>query len=84
MYKQGNAAEREYFGKTIVACIIKPDRCPFRNSEDIVFGGETIGTMCKSQGLVEMVDKHPVYTLTMRKAPKFFMDKGAKLAPKLI
>ena len=84
MYEKGNAAERKYFGKTIVACIIKPEHCPFGNSEEIRYGGETIGIMCKSEGLVEMIDKHPVYNLTMRKAPRFFIDKKIKLAPELL
>lgn len=79
MYEQGNAAERKYFGKTIVACIIKPENCPFRNSENIMYGGERIGIMCKSNGLVEMIDKHPVYQLTMRKAPRFGVDKKIRL-----
>ena len=84
MYKQGNAAKRYFFGKEIVACIIKPESCPFRNSEEIRYGGETIGIMCKSEGLVEMIDKHPVYTLTMRKDPKFFIDKKITLPIELI
>lgn len=84
MYEKGNAAERQYFGKTIVACIIKPENCPFENSENINYGGERIGIMCKSKGLVEMVDKHPLYTLTMRKDPRFGIDKKIKLVPKLI
>lgn len=84
MYEQGNAGKRQYFGKTIVACIIKPENCPFLNAEEIRYGGETIGIMCKSEGLVEMVDKHPLYTLTMRKDPKFFIDKKIKLVPELI
>jgi DNA modification methylase len=84
MYQKGNAAERKYFGKTIVACIIKSENCPFRNAEEIRYGGEIIGIMCKSGGLVEMIDKHPVYTLTMRKDPKFFIDKKIGLVPELL
>jgi hypothetical protein len=84
MYEQGNAAERQYFGKIIVACIIKPENCPFVNAAEIRYGGETIGIMCKSGGLIEMIDKHPVYNLTMRKDPKFIIDKKIKLTAKLI
>lgn len=84
MYKQGNAAKRHYFGKEIIACRVTPENCPFGNSEEIRYGGETIGIMCKAEGLVEMIDKHPVYNLTMRKAPRFFIDKKIKLPLELI
>ena len=84
MFEQGNAGERTYFGKTIVACIIKPENCPFGNSENIMYGGERIGIMCKSNGLVEMIDKHPKYNVTMRKSPRFGIDKKIKLPIQLI
>jgi len=31
-----------------------------------------------------MVDKHPVYNLTARKSPRFFIEKGVKLPAELV
>ena len=84
MYEQGKAAERRYFGKTIIACLVKPSVCPFNNSEEVKYGGETIINICKSGGLVEMTYEHPIYTLRARRAPRFFVDKDAKLPPEII
>ena len=49
-----------------------------------MYGGERIGIMCKSNGLVEMIDKHPKYNVTMRKSPRFGIDKKIKLPIQLI
>lgn len=84
MLNEKKAAEREYFGKKIIVCLIKPEDCPFGNSKEIKYGGEILGNICKTKGLVEMVDKHPEYNLTFRKSPKFYIEKGAELPAELI
>jgi hypothetical protein len=82
VYEQGDAGKRHYFGKEVVACRVDPKNCPLENSENIKYGGEIIGTMCKSKGLIEDYWKHPSINLRIKienKELEFKINKRRKL-----
>ena len=84
MYKEGNAAERSYFGQKVLACKINPGDCPFGNAKNIEYGGEVIGTICSSKGLVELSYKHYKYNMKVKENLKFKIDNKRSLPLKLI
>jgi hypothetical protein len=87
VYKEGNAAKRHYFGKELVACRVNPEDCPLKNSQNIEYGGEVIGTFCKSDGLIEDSWKHPTFTLRVKidnTKLEFKVNQKRKLPPELL
>jgi hypothetical protein len=87
VYEQGNAAKRFYFGKEMVACRVDPEYCPLKNSQNIEYGGEIIGTICKSYGLIENFWQHPSFTLRVKidnTKLEFKVNQKRELPPELL
>ena len=45
------------FGNEYLSCKKGKKGCPYGNAEDIKLGGEIIGTICKTRGLIKKVKK---------------------------
>lgn len=80
-YKNGHAEKRKHYGNKLLFC--KIEECPYGNAGKLTFQGEEIGTICKSNGLVEKVAFiSPRFGMSV--IPEFKIRKEFKLPLKFI